>query len=1124
MNNRVRVTLFVALVALVGVGLVGAASAADVADGGYPDDIQEGDSVQSVDNVSVENITDSRINLHVNVSTVADNADVGLDSAQLDNINATNGTSETEVSFTNNTFTISVQGLNSFDSTNVSFDISQLGADNVTGQTGLTYDLNVSEGSTPDSNFTGQDGRPDGDDVQSAQFDVIKSADVILDNSNQTFDQDAEVNVSFNYTPDVNQSTIDVNVANSYTSEVTKVVESGDIVNGSDAGSTLADGEVRVDLPLQEGIYVVSASAEDTVGESNSSTVANSFTVNMSADGLDIGTDDSNPLAGENATVGVAAVDKNGNRLLQTISEGTIASTAQDLSLSTDPPRNDDNVTIFENFDDGDDLLINNSGNFNVTYDVNYAQAGDVSLEVFDTGNAELGSATATQTYTALVDSIVVESEANTLVADGNDTLNITATILDENGDPIPRSGEVIEWSTDNRSNAAVGGHQPNVTTNNEGVAKLGPLNASNAGFEVTYNGVHEPSSSSDGTTFETVPGEVEKLDVYLNGAGPVEGTTQGPVTVNTSHDLAVQAFDASDNTITGASVDAAANTSALDTTLETNSNGFANTSIQLPEEKQLHNFTISSGNASVSFEVDTQAAAAQEIGFTTDSRIVPVGGSQDVTVGALDEFGNVNESNTSTVDVSTSDDTVISIAGSASASTSLSSGTATFQLDAEDTDGSVDITAETDALGNVSDTFRIGQPDDIDVQVENPFVTDGQVNRTNVTAQLLDENGDAFEASGVKVNFARSGDTIRFVGDSNDTTDANGEASATIEARSDSLGSTDLIGRNSEFNILDDANVTVSGDQSSIELEAETDTAQVGDYVNVTTTLVDSQGRPVAIDGASVTVDIDGSVGALVDASGNTSGSVDITTSEDDEGLYNAVANLTANESGDVDLFAIGSDVSGEAQGIVTFEGGAGGAGPSSTIVADPNTPSNTSTHSVTATVGSDAGGSSLNGVEVDYSVGASPSDVSNVGQNDVVTATVAGTDVSDDLSGVSASNNGETVTVDFGGSYQLEQGDEVTVEYQSVQNPGTAGTFDVDVALNPQSANEVSTANLTIEEATTQDNPFFDENGNPLGELDVVDLLVEWNDTGEIDGVEYGELELVDLLVEWNDAQSGN
>lgn len=158
-------------------------------------------------------------------------------------------------------------------------------------------------------------------------------------------------------------------------------------------------------------------------------------------------------------------------------------------------------------------------------------------------------------------------------------------------------------------------------------------------------------------------------------------------------------------------------------------------------------------------------------------------------------------------------------------------------------------------------------------------------------------------------------------------------------------------------------------------------------------------------------------------------------------------------------------------AVGVLT---GAAVAATSGSITADPNTPDATATHTVTATIDGGAASSSWTGFQISYE----QTDVSNVGQNDVVKIGIdrgddaAGdsidVDVSDDLSSVSASSNGETLTVGLGGSHSLGEGDEVVVVYENVQNP-SAGTYSVGLDVNHQSSGGETSATLNIESDTT-------------------------------------------------------
>jgi PGF-CTERM protein len=162
--------------------------------------------------------------------------------------------------------------------------------------------------------------------------------------------------------------------------------------------------------------------------------------------------------------------------------------------------------------------------------------------------------------------------------------------------------------------------------------------------------------------------------------------------------------------------------------------------------------------------------------------------------------------------------------------------------------------------------------------------------------------------------------------------------------------------------------------------------------------------------------------------------------------------------------------------------------AASNGSISASPAEPSVTSTHTVTATVGTSATGS-WNGFSVNYQNASA--NVSDVGQGDVVkigidrgddaSGTTIDVDVSDDLGDVQITNNGETLTVKLGGSYSLNESDEVVVVYEDAQNP-EAGTYDIGLDVNPQSSGGQTVATLeigsdgsdsstTTDETTTED-----------------------------------------------------
>lgn len=102
----------------------------------------------------------------------------------------------------------------------------------------------------------------------------------------------------------------------------------------------------------------------------------------------------------------------------------------------------------------------------------------------------------------------------------------------------------------------------------------------------------------------------------------------------------------------------------------------------------------------------------------------------------------------------------------------------------------------------------------------------------------------------------------------------------------------------------------------------------------------------------------------------------------------------------------------------------------------------------------GSDTIGNSLNSLKIDLQT-ASPDMFSGTGQDDLEKAVVdtdndgdAETDVEGDLNGWQVSNGGSTVKVEFSGStYTAAEGDSIVIVLGNVDNPTTAGTYDVQI-----------------------------------------------------------------------------
>jgi hypothetical protein len=134
-----------------------------------------------------------------------------------------------------------------------------------------------------------------------------------------------------------------------------------------------------------------------------------------------------------------------------------------------------------------------------------------------------------------------------------------------------------------------------------------------------------------------------------------------------------------------------------------------------------------------------------------------------------------------------------------------------------------------------------------------------------------------------------------------------------------------------------------------------------------------------------------------------------------------------------------------------------------------------------VRAAIGPDLDDSSLSGLDVDYQATDRNGDVSNVDESDIETMYIdradgGVTDVTDDVNGVSASNNGETLNVRLGVSHVLHEGDHVVVSYSDATNPST-GEYEIVFVVNPQSDGTRSSGTLSIAEDGSPTTPTDDD-----------------------------------------------
>jgi len=125
--------------------------------------------------------------------------------------------------------------------------------------------------------------------------------------------------------------------------------------------------------------------------------------------------------------------------------------------------------------------------------------------------------------------------------------------------------------------------------------------------------------------------------------------------------------------------------------------------------------------------------------------------------------------------------------------------------------------------------------------------------------------------------------------------------------------------------------------------------------------------------------------------------------------------------------------------------------------VLPQSGTAGTTDTHDVRFHVddGSNTAGNSLNQIKIHYEDGSV--DASNVTTGDVLRVGLDTDDdgeidvnVSDDLDSVTTSNNGNTLELYFTGNYDLNEQDRIILDVADLQNPSSAGTYNVSVNVN--------------------------------------------------------------------------
>ena len=767
-----------------------------------------------------------------------------------------------------------------------------------------TGDIDTSVDADADGTF-----EIDSSNIGSITINADSTSPSVTEATADVTDSDVGVNVTVTDNRAVNESSIDVNATNDQTGETYSLVEGGDVVMGSESGAhNASDGSnnatevVNLSVALPEGDYTFGVSASDiNDNDLDQSGVGDDFSVDMAGDKLKVINDDSNPLAGNSASIDVVAVDKNGNELI--FNDSNVGATGTNLQLSFDDP---DNVTSITRPADNEVPINHTGGGYNVTFDVTYSEVGDLTVTAQDFGG-NLTSGSATQTYTAAVKGISLTAADGSLVADGSDKETLTAQLVDQNGDPVPRSGESVSFgiTSGNQGAAGVLVNSSSTTTNASGIATV-TYNATSAGYTINVS----TSTSVSGTTytdtasFDTVAGDVNVANTVFrlnDQTSDVSG-----VKVNTTHDLSVEVLDDQSNPVANYPVAFTANGSEI-ATVNSDSDGFANTTVTLPTEKGLTVLNASAGPFNASATSDAQinvtsiAENASTLVYASDTRVVPANSSITVDVEVQDEFGNVNTTSRS-VNLSTDDASVIDVGGSSSNTKTASNGAVSYTVNANSTSGSVTLTASADNVSDASDTFSINAPDAVELTfapVSSITTSDDPdaYNGTVMYAQLVDSSDEALSINDTEISFGKVSGNSAVLQSTSAQTNESGVATVIINSTSNT-GVSEFIAQSSTYNVQGRTTIQTVGAVDSLNITPNVTSAAVDESVGINITFRDTNDDIVPFkDDAGLST----TLGSFA--------TDPVSLEPDQNGVVRAEAVLTAGQAGTANVTAIASN-----------------------------------------------------------------------------------------------------------------------------------------------------------------------------------------------------------------------
>ena len=642
----------------------------------------------------------------------------------------------------------------------------------------------------------------------------------------------------------------------------------------------------------------------------------------LQAESLKVVPDDTNPQAGNAATVKIVALDQFGNEVVWNNSQLDVNATAGTLSFSYTDGENVTDETLNRSRSDAEVPIraTDTADGYNVTYNITYSEIGELGITAFDTGTDRTlsQSSQATQTYTGSIDDVAVTSDTDQVVADGSDTANVTLQLVDQNDDPVPRSGEDVRFAVSNNTAAGVSDNRDPETDAN-GTATL-TLNATNSGETVTVTGFS--NSQDDSATITTVAGDVSSQNstFTLNGnIGDIEESAG--VKVATDHAAAVTLNDTEGNAIANRDVTITANGSNV-ATITTNESGVATTTVTLPEEKGTTQLNVTgtafnasaTGTASINVTAIAENVSALRFADDVQASVAPNSEDNTVDIEAVDEFGNINTSSLGNdVTLESGDTGVIDFDGSASSSNATSSGVASFDVDANGT-GTTTLSATIPGnLTNATQQITVADPAAIELTVPHNVATTSAadangatVNQVTVEAQFVDSDGDALGIDGENITFARQSGSAAELNQSNadftKTTDANGNVTIDVNG-TDTTGETTFIALAENFSVQGSAAVTTTGAADTVDVSPETDTLSQNETTNVTTQFIDTEGRNVPRVRTSIQLSADS--GEVTDSPQSTAVS---------DGSVVATFTYNGTEAGQANLTALGGGLSGTA------------------------------------------------------------------------------------------------------------------------------------------------------------------------------------------------------------------